>query len=284
MDRALPRPLDWPNLRPLALVLLGTFAVLWMFYLLIGASGPMGQDIDNFWNAAMRLRSGQELYVNVGDANAWYAYAPWFAWAWLPLTYLPESVVSVAWMTACFAAWAYSLWKCRDAGPVLLIIGPWTFYGAWVGNAQPLMIAALLRWTHPVTVGVLASLKVSPILLALAWWGQWRKMALAVGVAAVLGLPAFWYGLEGFPFGLVEPSSPWSVSPLLGIGLTLIAIAVAIRVSGTRYRWLAAAVAVMAARPSLLVYDVGYLLVGAARVTRSAEAKTPGSSLNPAQY
>src|SRR5687768_5438299 len=243
-------------MRPVALVLLGTFAALWMYYLLIGASGPIGADIDNYWNAATRLRAGEELYVNAGDPNAWYAYAPWFAWAWVPLTYLPESTVASTWMAACFAAWAYCLWKCREMGPVLLIIGPWTFYGAWVGNAQPLMIAALLRWLSPATVGMMASLKVSPILLALAWWGQWRKMALALGVATVLGLPAFWYGLEGFPFGIVEPSSPWSVSPWLGAGLTLVASGVAIRLSGTRYRWLAAAVAVMAARPSLLVYDV----------------------------
>jgi hypothetical protein len=247
--------------KPIAVLLLGTFAALWMYYLLTGASGEIGADLDNYWDAALRLRQGAVLYVNVGDPNAWYAYAPWFAWAWVPLTYLPESIVSVTWMAACFLGWAYCLWRCRDYGPVLLIIGPWTFYGAWVGNVQPLMIAALLRWLNPTTVGVMASLKVSPILLVLAWWGQWRRMGLAVLVAGVLGLPALWYGLEGFPFGLVEPSSPWSVSPLLGVGLTLAAMGAAVLTSPTRYRWLAASVAVMLSRPSLLVYDTGYLLL-----------------------
>jgi hypothetical protein len=48
------------------------------------------KDSDAYWNAAMRLRTGEPLYpvlVNVEDPDI-YRYSPWFAVAWIPLTFL----------------------------------------------------------------------------------------------------------------------------------------------------------------------------------------------------
>ena len=44
-------------------------------------------DIEAYWNAALRLRDGGPLYplaTNVNDSEV-YRYAPWFAYAWIPL-------------------------------------------------------------------------------------------------------------------------------------------------------------------------------------------------------
>jgi len=248
--------------RRVVLVLVGIFAVLWLYTIVTGGVGPVGQDIDNYWDAATRLRAGQPLYVNTGDPNTWYSYSPWFAWLWVPLTFVPLPVVAVIWMGLCLTAWAYIVWHTRGATELLLLVAPLTLYGAWVGNVQPLMIAALIRWRGPATVGVLASLKVSPILLALVWVGRrrWGPLSIALVVAGILASPAFLYDLKGYPWGLTEPMSPWHYSVLVGMAFTAIASLVAVTISRTRYAWLSAGTAVLAARPSLLLYDVGWLL------------------------
>ena len=44
-----------------------------------------------YWNAAIRLREGAELYPQLAsvDASEVYRYAPWFAWLAVPGTFLP---------------------------------------------------------------------------------------------------------------------------------------------------------------------------------------------------
>ena len=253
--------------RRVAFVALGSFALVASVVIVTGGLGPPAQDIDNYWGAAMRLRANGPLYIDVGDPNAWYSYAPWFAWLWVPLTYLPLQFVTIAWMVLCLLAWSYMVWHLRTEVPLLLLVGPLTLYGAWVGNVQPLMIAALLRWRAPVTVGVLASIKVSPILLALVWLGrrEWRKVGVALSVAAILVLPVFLYDLRSYPLSLSEPMSPWYVTPALGLALTVLASVAALVLARSRFAWLSAANAVLAARPSLLLYDVGWLLVAIPR-------------------
>ena len=61
-------------------------------------------DMDVYMGAAMRLRTGQPLYVPGDVAVDSFWYAPWFAVAWIPLTVLPRLVVAVLWSTVLLAA------------------------------------------------------------------------------------------------------------------------------------------------------------------------------------
>ena len=54
---------------------------------------PVGVDVSAYWEAANRLRDGDPLYqARAANASDLYRYAPWFATAWIPLTYLPQAV------------------------------------------------------------------------------------------------------------------------------------------------------------------------------------------------
>ena len=64
------------------------------------------KDAGAYWEAAMRLRDGEPLYPPLADheASEVYRYAPWFAVAWIPLTYLPKDAVLLLWMGLCLGA------------------------------------------------------------------------------------------------------------------------------------------------------------------------------------
>ena len=253
--------------RLVALTALGCFAVFWIA-LVLWNGGPPGGDFDRAWYGALRLRDGQPLYINVGDARQFYTWAPWLAWLYLPFTYLPKAPVAVAWFLACLAGWAVSLWPARRSPGILLLIGPLTFFAVWSANVQTIMTAALVlavprRW-GPLAVGAAASLKVSPILFVIPWVvaREWRKVAVAAGVALVLGAPALFSGIEHYPFDLDPELSLRGVSTILFAAVAAAAGLLAVALATTRFRWVAAAVAVIASRPSLVLYDVGFLLVG----------------------
>lgn len=253
--------------RLIALTALGCFAVFYLWVILLGG-GPPGGDFDRAWAGALRLRAGEALYTNVGDVRQFYTWAPWLAWLYLPFTYLPKAPMAVAWFVACLVGWAVSLWPARRSPGVLLLIGPLTFFAVWSANVQPLMTAALVlgvprRW-GPLAVGAAASLKVSPILLVLPWVmaRDWMKVAMALAVSLILGVPALFSGIEHYPFDLDPELSLRGVSPILFAAVGAAAVLLAITLGKGRFRWWAAALSVIASRPSLVLYDVGYLLVG----------------------
>ena len=83
----LPRTLPgWLAFGALAL-LLALMAYALLSYAL---SREVGADVAAYWGAAEHIRAGEPLYL-AGAANAsdLYRYAPWFAYAWVPLTLLP---------------------------------------------------------------------------------------------------------------------------------------------------------------------------------------------------
>jgi hypothetical protein len=253
--------------RLVALTLLACFALFYLSVIFRGGGQP-GVDFDRVWLAALRLRAGGPLYVNVGNEQQFYTWAPWLAWICLPLTSLPKPAVETGWIIGCGLGWAATLWPIRRNVGALLLIGPLTFLGVWWGNVQPIMTAVLVagigrRW-GPLAVGTAASLKVSPILLVIPWLmsRQWGKVAAALAVAVLLGAPALFVGIEHYPFAQEPSLSLRGVSPVLFVLVAAAAIGLAISLSNTRYRWVSAALAVIASRPSLVHYDVGYLLVG----------------------
>lgn len=77
------------------------------------------EDSEAYWNAALRLRGGEPLYVPVdpGADEMIARYAPWFAWLWVPLTMLPKGAVQVGWSLLLLAAVATG--PAAAAGPAL---------------------------------------------------------------------------------------------------------------------------------------------------------------------
>ena len=238
-------------------------------------------DMDTYLAAASRLRSGAPLYAPDVAFNA-YWYSPWFAVAWVPLTYLPREVVAIAWSAVLLAASAVISVRVARMGPsgflLALLLGPSLFAVSAGGNVQSLMLLGLIGWPRsrsgPVWVGLAASLKFTPILLGLVYLRrrQWARAGVAALIAAILILP-------GIPMGLVQ--SPSSISwgwgdSILATSWALYAAVVgasglAAFVLPSRFAPLTAATASVLALPRLFVYDATLLVAGI-----DGEAKRPG--------
>jgi len=240
------------------------------------ASLSSGSDMDAYWNAALRLRAGDPLYVagNPTDSDL-YRYAPWFAAAWIPLTYLPKDAVLVGWMLVCLAAALLSVAPLLWRGPVgialFALLLPFQLEGAAFGNVQPLLVLALLwgveRRSGPLWIALAASLKATPLLLAAVYAGrrEWRRAILALVLAGILIAPMLLFDLRDY-----STASGGGQMSLLAVSVFawLPAIALALLavfwLARTRYAWLAGSVAVMVALPRMLLYEIGFVLVGLA--------------------
>jgi hypothetical protein len=239
-------------------------------------SREVGADVAAYWNAAERLRAGEDLYVpGAANASDLYRYAPWFAYAWIPLTLLPREAVVAGWVGLMILAAAASTLPLLARGPVgvaaFALFAPLQLQGAVFGNVQPLLVLLLLwgapRRSGPLWVALGASLKAVPLLLALVWIGrgEWGRAAAAVGLTALLVAPALAFDLSGYS----TESGPNQLS-LAGVWFPLFVVVglaaaiAALRLSRTRYAWLSASLAAVASLPRLLTYEIGFLLVGLA--------------------
>jgi hypothetical protein len=240
------------------------------------ASVSSGSDMDAYWNAALRLRAGGTLYAPgiVTDSDL-YRYAPWFAFAWIPLTFLPKGAVLLAWMTICLGAAIGSvaplLWRGWAGIATFAFLLPFQLHGAAFGNVQPILVLLLMwgveRRSGPLWIAVAASLKATPILLAAVYLGrgEWRRAGLTVALSALLVAPMLRFDLSGYSIDIGGgQQSLLLVSPFLWITVALAAVGVTLWLARTRYAWLAGAVAVMLALPRLLLYEFGFVLVGLA--------------------
>lgn len=227
-------------------------------------------DTDAYWDAAQRLRNGGELYPPVPDPERSdvYRYAPWFAWAWVPATFLPQGVVYAIWsliLLAASAAALVPLVRCRAWLAVAFFL-PILVGISGIGNVQPLIVAALVlgveRRSGPLWIGLTASLKAFPILLAVTYLGrrQWRRAAAAVGVALVLTAPMLAYDLANYPLGAASAAmlAAW---PVIYAIVVAVAILAAARLADGTHAWLASSTAVSLALPRFFVYDVSFLMV-----------------------
>jgi Glycosyltransferase family 87 len=236
------------------------------------------EDVEAYWEAALRLREGQPLYpVGIDpDSYAVFRYTPWFAWLWVPLTYLDRTVVEWAWaasLAAASIAVLVVLVQLRTAAAFALamIITPWLVSLVQVGNIQPLVVAMLAfgvsRASGPVWVAISASLKVVPIMYALVYFArrEWARLAIAVGLTALLSAPILLYDLDGYTtdpggsFSLYYYVSPaaWAVG---AIAAGAVAAWLAIRRSD--WLWPAIAAAVMLLAPRSHITYATFLVVG----------------------
>lgn len=246
-------------------------------------SRELGADVAAYWNAAERLRSGLPLY-QAGEPNAsdLYRYAPWFAAAWVPLTYLPRDAVLVGWVGLMIVAALQTTAPLVRRGPTgwaaFAIFFPLQLQGAIFGNVQPLLVLLLMwgveRRSGPLWVAIGASLKAVPLGLALVYAGrgEMAKAAWALALSVILIAPMALFDLSGYSTS-PGPSqqSLAGVSPFVFVPVAAASLAAAYLLARSRYAWAAGAVAMVATLPRLLTYQAGFLLVGLA-VGRPAQA------------
>ena len=165
-------------------------------------------DIGAYLAAAHRLRDGLPLYVQAADPSDLYLYAPWFAFAWIPTSFLPRLGVEVGWAILLLLATAATVWHFRHSTAevcLALLLGGLLYRTAGWGNVQPLVVAALVYLlptrAGPWTVGLTASLKLLPVVFLgiYAWRRDWRAVGIGVGVIALLWAPALLFNLSDYP-------------------------------------------------------------------------------------
>lgn len=248
-------------------------------------------DMRVYQEAALRIRAGEPIYGGVDDTLSAYRYAPWFAYAWVPITHLPQTVINVGWSAFLLAGSALALWSIRrpltrSRVALLLLMAPILFGISAIGNVHGPMMAVLFlgiprRWGG-LAVGIAASLKVVPILLVLIFVAQrrWTQVAVGVLVAGVLWLPAVWMEWSAVttdPGGAqVLPLPIW-----LAVAAGAIALSVAAAIRRSRYAGLAAATAAALALPRLFVYEISLVMVGALDTEQRRPERTDERSGRP---
>jgi hypothetical protein len=248
-------------------------------YVVIRAGEFAPADAAAYWDAALRLRAGESPYLLVSspDAAEVFRYAPWFAAAWIPLTFLPRDLVFAAWWVAMLGVAAVVCWRVGRLGPagiaIVGLIGPYLIWIAGRGNVHPLIVLGLLVSAQgkagPWIVGAAASLKATPLAFALVYLGrgEYRRFIVAVVVFLLLTLPIALFGTAGYEVdpGL-DPNPLFAISPILWLlvvgSLCLATLYVARR--WPEHAWWVASLAATAAILRFLPYALTYLLVGLA--------------------
>lgn len=250
---------------------------------------PLG-DMDVYLAAATRLRDGQPLYVAGDVAVNSYWYAPWYAVAWIPLTYLPREAVAIAWSAVLLAAVAGVVVllarQGRWATVLALLVAPPLVAVSAGGNVQSLMVLVLMLGFHrpwgPLAVAVAASMKFTPILLVAAYIArrEWWKALASLVAAGILLLPSLLMGIT--QAGVESTAAP----SLLGVSPVIYAAVVAAAVTSVlfvrrRHAVLAAATAAVLALPRLFVYDVTLVVVGTAQAKPATADRSAPSARIP---
>lgn len=262
--------------------------------LLIGAvvSQTVRPDAEAYWLAAQRIREGLPLYASPrGDETEIYRYAPWFAYAWVPLTYLGHDLAFAVWRAILIVAILGGLWPLvRRPTPasitLAVLIGGLLISALPQANATPLMVGALAMTLQtragPVLLGLAGSLKVFPLVLVAGYLAErrWRRAALAIGISAVLWLHLLAFDIHlfmqigGASFYLGGVSL-LDVSLLLwlpvALGCAVLLVSFVLRRSP--WTWLAAGAAIPLAVPRVWLPDAAYVLPGGVALLRAIEAR-----------
>jgi len=236
------------------------------------------EDVRAYWDAAMRLREGLPLYGGSTGPNSYsvFRYAPWFAWMWVPLTYLPRQVAELLWgaiLGVSALAVLVALVRLRTAAAIALavLLLPMFHSLVQVGNVQPLLVAMLAfgvsRRSGPLWIGVAASLKATPILYALVYVArrEWTRVVVALVVTAVLVAPVLFADVSRYE---TDPGASFSlyyyVSPLawaIAAGASVL-LAAWLAWKRSEWVWVAASVAVGLCAPRAHETYATFLAVG----------------------
>ncbi|MDQ4034389.1 MAG: glycosyltransferase 87 family protein [Chloroflexota bacterium] len=245
------------------------------------------EDMHVYLEAARRLRAGGELYSTTNPLAA-YQYAPWFATAWIPLTFLPEALVSVLWSALLVAGSLVSVWpllrrRTTAALALVLIALPILLFSSGrSGNVQPLLVAGLVlglerRW-GPLAIAIAASLKAFPLALSLVYLGRgdWRRFTISLSLTAILVAPMLLFDLSRYTVDGPRAGTLFQAAPILWGVVVAAAAGITILLAQRRsaYAWLAGAATVVLGLPRTLSYDTTFLLAGSpvkGRGTRNPE-------------
>lgn len=236
-------------------------------------------DGEAYWNAAQRVREGEPLYPRITDpeASEVYRYAPWFAFAAVPFTFLPQWVAGAIWSGMLLAASAIAVAPLARSHHLVAA----AFFGSVlvgisaIGNVQPLVVAALMwgleRRSGPLWIAMSASLKVVPILFALVYLGrrEWWRFGLSLALTVLVVAPTLLFDLRYYVTSAGAAGILITWPPVYAAVGVLGAIAT-VRLARGRFGWLAAATSAVLAVPRFFVYDVTFLLPGAIPATRAA--------------
>lgn len=263
----MPWAFSW-RIAPLvvSMAILGLYA----YFVTVNGWWALGGDAEAYLLAAERVAAGDSPYRSDGLPPAQlYRYAPWLAFAMVPLTVLPRDVVMggialLALVAALAALWPLLRAPTYETLALLLLIAPPLLHSAWIGNVQALMVAAVMYLpVRGVWIGLAASLKGAPLALIVPDMAarRWKPVALAVMVAAVGVLPMLAFDLSSYPTHVT--GGLWAVSPLLTIAVGITGVAVTFIVTRTtpRYAMIAGAGTVVLASPYLLLSYLSWLLV-----------------------
>ena len=266
--------------------------------LLIGAgfTPHVTPDADAYWHAAQRLRDGLPLYAAAsGDETQIYRYAPWFAYGWVPLTYLSQANAYLVWRGILLLAAAASVWPMlRRPTPasltLALLMGSLLVSNLPAGNVTTLMVGALVVGLRtragPIVIGLAASLKVFPLLLVAGYVAErrWREAAVAVGVAAALWLQVLAFGLSSYPTSInggsfyVGGTSLYSLAPLawLGAAFAVLGVIAVLAARRSPWTWLVSGAAIPTVVPRIWLPDAAYLLPAAEGLIAASDARAAG--------
>ena len=243
--------------------------------LLVGAGWIPGihPDADAYWLAAMRIRDGAALYLPAGSYSSEieiYRYAPWFAYAWVPLTWLPQEVAYTIWRGLLVGgAVATVLPVLRRPSPAGIVLAILTF-GLLISNVPAANVTALIvgglslalpTRAGPVVLGLAGSLKVFPLLLVAGYIAErrWRDAIVALGVASVLWANMLLFDVSTYPttFGGV---SLFGVSAAIWpmVAGAMVALLAWLAWRRSRWTWLAAAAAIPVVVPRVWLPDAAY--------------------------
>jgi alpha-1,2-mannosyltransferase len=263
----------WVGRIAIGLLLLFAMGDIWL------RRGSWGfEDVRAYWEAALRVREGLPLYGGPDDPNSYgvFRYAPWFAWMWVPLTYLPRQAAELLWGAVLAASALGVLWalvRLRTAASVSLAVLflPMFMSLVQVGNVQPLLVAILAfgisRRSGPLWIAVAASIKATPILYGLIYVArrEWGRLAIAIAITALLLAPLLLADTSGYEtdpgasFSLYYYASPLAWAVAAGASV-LLAAWLAWRRSD--WVWVAASVAVALCAPRAHVTYATFLAVG----------------------
>jgi hypothetical protein len=237
-------------------------------------------DARAYWDAAERVRAGDQLYPLVTDVEASnvYRYAPWFAWLAVPFTFLPGVVAGVIWSALLVAASTVAVVPLVRRGAPAVGFFFWAvLIGiSAIGNVQPLIVAALVwgveRRSGPLWIAAAASLKAFPILFVLVYLGrrEWVRAAFAGAITVLLVAPMLLYDLSGYTTDAGVATALINWPPAYVAAVAILAVGTLLLARG-RFGWLAAAATVGVALPRLFVYDVTFIQVGAPATRPAAQ-------------
>jgi hypothetical protein len=148
-----------------------------------------------------------------------------------------------------------------------------------IGNAQPLIVAMLVqgveRRSGPLWIALAASLKAVPLAFALVYLGrrQWWRFGLSCALTVLLAAPALLYGVENYVTDAGQAALLYGV-PALYFGVVAAAVLMTLWLAESRWAWLAAGATAALALPRFFVYDVTFLVPGAASAVARAHERS----------